>query len=112
MLYWQLIVLFQPSRNVLDVKQILIFFGGMPSNNFGAILVVHSKEKLVNAKEALSAGPQPRPKLETIIISLMHIALHSDKIELEVFFGLVIKQFQNNVSNFVGFLSFIYLSSE
>ncbi|XP_044477149.1 serine/threonine-protein kinase ATM isoform X3 [Mangifera indica] len=55
-------------------------------NNFGAILVVHSKEKLVNAKEALAAGPQPRPKLETIIISLMHIALHSDKIELEAVF--------------------------
>lgn len=107
MLYWQLIVLFQPSRSVLDVKLILIFFGGISSNNFGAVLVVRSKEKLVTAKEALAAGPQPRPRMETIIISLMYLALHSDKIELEVFFclfGLVFEQLQTMFPTLLDFL--------
>ncbi|KAJ0106487.1 hypothetical protein Patl1_18038 [Pistacia atlantica] len=59
-------------------------------NNFGAILVVRSKEKLVTAKEALAAGPQPRPRMETIIISLMYLALHSDRIELEAVFMMCV----------------------
>lgn len=37
------------------------------------------------AKEVLAAGPQPRTILETIIVTLAHLALHSEKIELEVF---------------------------
>lgn len=37
------------------------------------------------AKEVLAAGPQPRIILETTIVTLAHLALHSDKIELEVF---------------------------
>lgn len=49
-------------------------------------LVVSSKEKLVTAKEVLDAGPNPQPIMETIIITLMHMALHSEKIELEVIF--------------------------
>lgn len=48
-------------------------------------LVVSSKEKLVTAKEVLDAGPHPQPIMETVIITLMHLALHSEKIELEVF---------------------------
>lgn len=49
--------------------------------------MVFSKEKVVTANEVLSAGPQARPSLETAIITLMHLALESDKIELEVLFG-------------------------
>lgn len=48
-------------------------------------LVVSSKGKIVTAKEVLAAGPHPRPLMETIIITLMHLALHSEKLELEVF---------------------------
>ncbi|KAJ0047583.1 hypothetical protein Pint_15443 [Pistacia integerrima] len=59
-------------------------------NNFGAVLVVCSKEKLVTAKEALAAGPLPRPRMETIIISLMYLALHSDRIELEAVFMMCV----------------------
>lgn len=44
-----------------------------------------SKEKLVTAREVLAAGPQPRPTMETVIITLMHLALYSEKVELEVY---------------------------
>ncbi|KAH9776172.1 serine/threonine-protein kinase ATM [Citrus sinensis] len=55
-------------------------------SNFGVVLVVCSNEKLVTAKEALASGPQPRPKMETIIITLMHLALQSESVELEAVF--------------------------
>lgn len=46
--------------------------------------MVYSKGKVVNAKEVLAAGPQPQPIMETVLITLMHVALHSEKVELEV----------------------------
>ncbi|KAL4634029.1 hypothetical protein ACB092_04G167700 [Castanea dentata] len=55
-------------------------------SNFGVTLVVSSKEKLVTAREVLAAGPQPQPTLETVIITLMHIAFYSEKVELEAVF--------------------------
>ncbi|XVF09293.1 hypothetical protein REPUB_Repub07fG0080200 [Reevesia pubescens] len=55
-------------------------------SNFGIELVFYSKEKLVTAREVLAAGPQPHPKVETVIITLMQLALHSEKIELEAVF--------------------------
>ncbi|XVF54114.1 hypothetical protein PTKIN_Ptkin05aG0154900 [Pterospermum kingtungense] len=55
-------------------------------SNFGIELVFYSKEKLVSASEVLAAGPQSRPKLETVIVTLMQLALHSEKIELEAVF--------------------------
>lgn len=51
----------------------------------GVALVFMSKEKLVTAREVLAAGPQPRPTMETVIITLMHLALYSEKVELEVY---------------------------
>ncbi|GAV63786.1 PI3_PI4_kinase domain-containing protein/FAT domain-containing protein/FATC domain-containing protein, partial [Cephalotus follicularis] len=59
-------------------------------SNFGVILVVSSKGKLVSAREVLVAGPQPRPTVETVIITLMHLALHSEKIELEAVFMMCV----------------------
>ncbi|XP_075505013.1 serine/threonine-protein kinase ATM isoform X6 [Primulina tabacum] len=55
-------------------------------SNFGRKLVTSSGEKIVRAQEVLSAGPQPRPIMETIVITLMHLVLHSEKIELEAVF--------------------------
>lgn len=55
-------------------------------SNFGTKLVTCSREKLVMAKEVLAAGPQPRTILETTIVTLAHLALHSEKIELEAVF--------------------------
>jgi len=60
------------------------FFGGSCSVNFGVQMVVYSKGKVIHAKEVLAAGPQPQPIMETVVITLMHLALHSEKIELEV----------------------------
>ncbi|XP_058227343.1 serine/threonine-protein kinase ATM isoform X4 [Rhododendron vialii] len=59
-------------------------------SNFGAKLVVSSKEKVVTAKEVLAAGRQPRPTMETIIITLMHLAMFSEKIELEAVFMMCV----------------------
>ncbi|GLT47213.1 hypothetical protein SLA2020_209240 [Shorea laevis] len=59
-------------------------------SNFDVDLVLYSKEKIVPAKEVLVAGPQPRPKVETVIITLMHLALHSERIELEAVFMLCV----------------------
>ncbi|XP_024013824.1 serine/threonine-protein kinase ATM [Eutrema salsugineum] len=55
-------------------------------SSFGIILVTSSKEKLVTARNVLAAGPQPRPKMETVIITLMHLAYHSENIELQAVF--------------------------
>ncbi|MCD7455717.1 hypothetical protein HAX54_029235 [Datura stramonium] len=55
-------------------------------SNFSRKLVTCSREKLVTAKEVLAAGPQPRTILETTIVTLAHLALHSEKIELEAVF--------------------------
>ncbi|XP_022845090.1 serine/threonine-protein kinase ATM isoform X2 [Olea europaea var. sylvestris] len=55
-------------------------------SNFGTKLVVSSREKVVTAAEVLAAGPQPRPMMETTIITLTHLALLSEKIELEAVF--------------------------
>ncbi|KAI5683411.1 hypothetical protein M9H77_04639 [Catharanthus roseus] len=59
-------------------------------SNFGAKLVVFSKGKVVTANEVLSAGPQSQPLLETAIITLMHLALESEKIELEAVFMICV----------------------
>ncbi|KAK9278063.1 hypothetical protein L1049_027621 [Liquidambar formosana] len=59
-------------------------------SNFGVKLVVSSKQKLVTAKEVIAAGPQPRPTMEIIIVTLMHIALYSEKIELEAVFMMCV----------------------
>ena len=53
--------------------------------DFGVTLVVSSKEKLVTAREVLAAGPWPQPMLETVIITLMHISIYGEEVELEVY---------------------------
>ncbi|KAH1111940.1 hypothetical protein GYH30_010343 [Glycine max] len=58
--------------------------------NFGVQMVVYSKGKVINAMEVLAAGPQPQPIMETVVITLMHLALHSEKIELEAVFMICV----------------------
>ncbi|XP_023004525.1 serine/threonine-protein kinase ATM isoform X2 [Cucurbita maxima] len=55
-------------------------------SGFGVSLVLCSKEEVVTARVVQDAGVQPRPTMETIIVTLAHLALHSDAIELEVVF--------------------------
>ncbi|KAM7277000.1 hypothetical protein ACFE04_018866 [Oxalis oulophora] len=59
-------------------------------SNFGVALVVSSRGKLVTAREVLAAGSQPRPLMETVIVTLMHLALSSEKIELEAVFMMCV----------------------
>ncbi|PIN15510.1 Non-specific serine/threonine protein kinase [Handroanthus impetiginosus] len=59
-------------------------------SNFGVKLVASSREKVVRAEEVLAAGPQPSPIMETTIITLMHLAVHSEKIELEAVFMICV----------------------
>lgn len=61
----------------------LIFVCLCASSNFG-VKLVSSKERHVTAAEVLKAGPCPPQKMETTIITLMHLALNSEKMELEV----------------------------
>ncbi|XP_031372225.1 serine/threonine-protein kinase ATM isoform X2 [Punica granatum] len=56
-------------------------------SNFGFPLVCCLKGKvIVSAREVLAAAPQPRQIMETVIATLMHIALHSEIIEMEALF--------------------------
>ncbi|KAL3824832.1 hypothetical protein ACJIZ3_020861 [Penstemon smallii] len=55
-------------------------------SNFGMKLVSSSGEKIVKAEEVLAVGPQPSPIVETTVITLVHLVLHSEKIELEAVF--------------------------
>ncbi|XP_076932541.1 serine/threonine-protein kinase ATM-like isoform X2 [Bidens hawaiensis] len=59
-------------------------------SNFSVKLVVLFKDKLVKANEVLAAGHQPQPVMETIIVTLGHVALHSEKIELEAVFMICV----------------------
>ncbi|PIA61953.1 hypothetical protein AQUCO_00200149v1 [Aquilegia coerulea] len=59
-------------------------------SNFGVKLVMSSREKLVTAADVLAAGPQPRPMMETIIVTLAHLAFCSEKIEVEAVFMICV----------------------
>ncbi|XP_048138242.1 serine/threonine-protein kinase ATM isoform X3 [Rhodamnia argentea] len=59
-------------------------------SNFGVPLVYLMKGKIVPARDVLAAGPQPRPVMETIILTLCHLALHSEKIELQAIFMICV----------------------
>ncbi|XP_023765032.1 serine/threonine-protein kinase ATM isoform X1 [Lactuca sativa] len=59
-------------------------------SNFSVKLVVLFKDKLVKSNEVLAAGHQPRPIMETVIVTLVHLALHSEKIELEAVFMICV----------------------
>ncbi|KAK7317181.1 hypothetical protein RJT34_01188 [Clitoria ternatea] len=58
--------------------------------NFGVQMVFYSKGKVIDANEVLAAGPQPQPMMETTLVTLMHLALHSEKIELEAVFMICV----------------------
>ncbi|TYJ98549.1 serine/threonine-protein kinase ATM isoform X2 [Cucumis melo var. makuwa] len=57
-------------------------------SSFGVPLVLCSKQKVVTAKEVLDAGLELGPTMETIIVTVGHLALHSDAMELEAVFML------------------------
>lgn len=59
-------------------------------SNFDVPLVFYLKGKIVPARDVLAAGPQPRPMMETIILTLCHLALHSEKIELQAVFMICV----------------------
>ncbi|XP_073048617.1 serine/threonine-protein kinase ATM isoform X37 [Primulina eburnea] len=74
-------------RSLLTAYAILYYSDhNLLSSNFGRKLVTSSGEKTVRAQEVLSVGPQPRPIMETIVVTLMHLVLHSERIELEAVF--------------------------
>lgn len=66
-------------------SNISFYFVYFASSNFGVALVVSLKEKLVIATEVIAAGPKSRPTMETVIITLMNLALHSEKVERQVY---------------------------
>nr|CAD1842809.1 unnamed protein product [Ananas comosus var. bracteatus] len=59
-------------------------------SSFGVDMVRFSKEKLVKSREILAAGPQSATVLETALVTLAHLALHSEAIEVEAVFMLCV----------------------
>ncbi|XP_054820787.1 serine/threonine-protein kinase ATM-like [Prosopis cineraria] len=59
-------------------------------SNFDVPLVIYSRGKVVTAKEVVAAGPQSQTAVETVVLTLMHLALQSDKIELEAMFMICV----------------------
>ncbi|XP_072965614.1 serine/threonine-protein kinase ATM isoform X2 [Typha angustifolia] len=55
-------------------------------SNFGVEMVRFSREKSIKAGEVLSAGHQSELLMETALITLAHLALHSEDIEVESVF--------------------------
>ncbi|XP_078174265.1 serine/Threonine-kinase ATM-like protein isoform X2 [Carex rostrata] len=56
------------------------------SSNFGVEMVRFSNEKIIKAKEVIVAGSQPQTYIETALITLGHLALFSEDVEVECVF--------------------------
>lgn len=87
------------------VCSFILFFGFHYSSNFGPKLIMCSKEKVVTIKEVQLAAYCSHPIMETIVITLMHIAFHSEKLESEVFYNAI-------VMNYNSFVFFLFLFFE
>lgn len=85
MFVWYMMFLFKMLTAYISHSDISFLPGCVVSSNFGVTLVVSSKGKIVTASEVLASGPQPCPTMETIIVTLMHLALYSEKIEQQVY---------------------------
>ncbi|CAH9111684.1 unnamed protein product [Cuscuta epithymum] len=59
-------------------------------SNIGLKFVICTRERLVTASEVLAEGTQPCQTLETTIITLMHLALWSETIELAAVFAICV----------------------
>jgi ataxia telangiectasia mutated family protein len=56
------------------------------SSSIGVKMVQFSNENPVRAREVLAIGPQPVPIIETALITLAHLSLQSEDIEVECVF--------------------------
>lgn len=54
------------------------------SSSIGAKMVKFSDNSPVTAREVLAVGPQSVPAIETALITLAHLAVHSEDVEVEV----------------------------
>ncbi|KAJ3694312.1 hypothetical protein LUZ60_009792 [Juncus effusus] len=54
--------------------------------NFGVQMARFSSDKPIKARQVLNAGPQPIPLLETALITLAHLSLFSEDIEVDCVF--------------------------
>lgn len=67
------------------------------SSSIGVKMVQFSNENPVRAREVLAIGPQPVPIIETALITLAHLSLQSEDIEVEVCFDLTSFYFEIRV---------------
>jgi hypothetical protein len=54
------------------------------SSNVGVKMVKYSSSTPVKAKEVLAVGQQPVLGIETALITLAHLAVHGEDVEVEV----------------------------
>ena len=47
-------------------------------------MVQFSNEIPVKSREVLAVGPQSVPVIETVLITLAHLSVHSEEVEVEV----------------------------
>ncbi|CAO2819072.1 unnamed protein product [Amaranthus hypochondriacus] len=59
-------------------------------SNFGPKLIMCSRGKLVTEKEVQPNDYSSHPIMETIVITLMHVAFHSEKVESEAVFMICV----------------------
>ncbi|KAG8053690.1 hypothetical protein GUJ93_ZPchr0001g32148 [Zizania palustris] len=55
-------------------------------SNIGAKMVQFANGNPIKAREVLAVGPQPVPIIETALITLAHLSLHSEDVEVECVF--------------------------
>lgn len=68
-----------------QLRSYLLFLFVWFSSNFGVEMVRFSNEKIIKAKEVIVVGSQPQTYIETALITLGHLALFSEDVEVEVF---------------------------
>ncbi|WVZ71910.1 LOW QUALITY PROTEIN: hypothetical protein U9M48_020441, partial [Paspalum notatum var. saurae] len=61
-------------------------FAGALHSTFGAKMVKFSNSSPVIAKEVFAVGPQSVPVIETALITLAHLSVHSEDVEVECVF--------------------------
>ena len=73
-----------------DGNHFIYFIGFLCSSNFGPKLIMCSRGKLVTEKEVQPNDYSSHPIMETIVITLMHVAFHSEKVESEVSYNAIL----------------------
>nr|CAB3476606.1 unnamed protein product [Digitaria exilis] len=74
------------TRSVQNEEQLMEIGKRKIRSTIGAKMVAFSINSPVTAREVLAVGPQPVPVIETALITLAHLSVHSEDVEVECVF--------------------------